>query len=88
MDINSFLLGGFPAIALVMVLVKIARVSGLNSKYAPALSLGLGNVAGIAMAYQNGTPLVTGIAVGIAIGASACGLYDASKYEESEKAVV
>lgn len=79
MDITQYLVYGVPAIAIVIALIKVARETGLPSKYAPAASLGLGVATGITMANQNGDPLATGVVAGVMIGASACGIYDAGK---------
>lgn len=79
MDINSIMIFGVPAIAVIMAIVKVAREVGLPSKYAPALSLGVGVVIGIGVALQSGDLWLTGLPVGILLGASACGIYDLGK---------
>ena len=80
MELNAILLYGIPVLALIIGLVKVAREMGLPSKFAPAASLGLGIVGGIAVAYQNGMEPVGGIVIGIALGLMACGIYDQGKY--------
>lgn len=79
MDITQYAVYGIPAIALVIGLVKVAREVGLSSKYAPVASVGLGVVAGVVMANQNGDPIIAGVVTGIAVGLMACGVYDVGK---------
>lgn len=79
MDVSQYLIYGVPAVTLVIALVKIARETGLPSKYAPAASLGLGIAAGMVMAHQNGDPWMAGIVAGATVGVSACGIYDVGK---------
>lgn len=79
MDVSQYLIYGVPAITVVMAGVKIARETGLPSKYAPAASLGLGIAAGLVMASQNGDPWMAGVVAGVMVGASASGIYDVGK---------
>ena len=79
MDATQYLVYGVPAIVVVIALVKVARETGLPSKYAPAASLGMGVVTGLVMASSNGDPWMAGVVAGVMIGASACGIYDAGK---------
>lgn len=79
MDVTQYLIYGVPAVTVIIALVKVVRETGLPSKYAPALSLGLGVLAGLGIAAQANDPLFTGLPVGILLGASACGIYDAGK---------
>jgi hypothetical protein len=80
MDVNAYLLYGVPVVGLVMALVKIAREVGLPTKFAPALAILLGLAGGMGIAYQNGNDLVAGAVIGLVIGASAAGFYDAAKF--------
>lgn len=84
MEATQYLVYGFPAVAVVIALVKIARETGLPSKFAPAVSLSLGIVTGLVMAYQNSDPWLAGAVAGIMVGASSCGLYDLGKKSISE----
>lgn len=80
MDVSIYLLYGVPVVGLVMALVKIAREGGLPTKYAPALAILLGLLGGVGIAYQNGNELISGAVIGLVIGASSAGFYDAAKY--------
>ena len=79
MDVSNYLLYGVPAITIVMALVKVARETGLPSKYAPITSIGFGVLSGIGIALQNGSSIVAGAVVGVMIGVSASGIYDVAK---------
>ena len=79
MDITQYALYGIPVITGVITLVKVAREAGLSSKYAPALSIGLGALGGVAVAAQQGYQILSGVVAGVMIGAAACGIYDAGK---------
>jgi len=79
MDVAQYALYGVPAITLVMASVKVARETGLPSKYAPTTSIGLGVLSGIGIALQNGSSMVGGVVAGIMIGVSASGIYDVAK---------
>ncbi len=68
---SSYLVYGFPAVALVIAVVGTAKKAGLPSKWAPPVAMALGLGAGLAI-----SPDVKGIVTGIAIGAAACGTYD------------
>jgi len=83
MDISTYLLYGVPVVGLVMALVKIAREIGLPTKFAPALAIVLGVAGGLGIACQGGTDLVGGAVIGLVIGASASGFYDAAKFTSS-----
>jgi|GEM_PF-1962179 len=78
-DAAQYLVYGVPAVAIVITGVKVARDTGLPSKYAPVTSLGLGVATGLIVASQNGDPWMAGVVAGVMIGASACGIYDAGK---------
>lgn len=62
-------------VPLIMGIVQVAKVSGLNSRYAPLLSLALGLAFGVGMGEVN----FDGIMQGIAIGLSASGLFSGGK---------
>lgn len=83
MDASIYLIYGIPVVGLVMALIKIARELGLPTKFAPALALLLGIVGGLAIAHQQGADYVQGAVIGLVIGASAAGFYDAAKYTSS-----
>lgn len=78
-DIGSYLIYGVPALTLTLAIVKLARVAGMPSKYAPVISIGSNLIAGMGWASTQGEPLGAGIVAGILLGASACGVYDAAK---------
>lgn len=78
----DLLLYGVPVLAIIMGLVKLARVEGLPSQYAPLLSVALGILCGVAVAYVNGMNYLQGGIFGLVAGLSASGLYDASKFKE------
>lgn len=59
-----------------MGLVEVAKSAGLDSKYAPIVSLVVGMTLGIATSLDN---IGRGVIVGIAIGLSASGLYSGTK---------
>ena len=80
MDVSIYLLYGVPVVGLVMALVRLAREVGLPTKFAPALSLVLGVIGGIAIAYEGGMPYVQGAVIGLVIGAAASGFYDNAKF--------
>jgi hypothetical protein len=79
MDVNSVLIFGVPAVATITAIVKVARETGLPSKYAPAVSLGIGVAIGVGIALQTGDLWVTGLPIGVILGASSCGIYDLGK---------
>ncbi len=83
MVMDTYLLYGIPVVGLVMALVKIAREMGVASKYAPSLSLALGVIGGVGIAYQRGGDLVEGLVMGLVIGANASGFYDVAKFTNS-----
>jgi len=79
MDLSIYLIYGVPALTLVIGLVKLFRETGLPSKYAPLVSLGIGILAGIAVALTNGQTILYGIVLGIIFGLSSSGVYDIGK---------
>lgn len=79
MDLSIYLIYGIPALALVIGLVKLFREVGLPTKFAPLVSLMIGILIGIAVAYTNGQDLLYGVVLGICFGLSASGLYDVGK---------
>ena len=79
MDISQYVVYGVPAVALVMGLVKVFREIGLPSKFAPIVSIGLGVISGVTIAFEVGQPYSAGIVIGIMIGLSSCGIYDVGK---------
>lgn len=84
MDVNQYLLYGIPAITIIIVLVRVAREVGLPSKYAPAASILFGILVGMGMAYENSTSWAAGLVIGIMLGATACGIYDAGKIKAGD----
>jgi len=80
MNVSACLIYGVPALTLVITAVALARKVGLPSKYAPAMSIGCGLLAGVVMGLtQDSVGIGTGIVAGIMLGASACGIYDTGK---------
>ena len=68
---NTFLV----LVPIVMGVVSAVKMAGLNSKYAPLLSVGLG----IACAIGLGVMDFDSVLQGVAIGLSASGLYSGGK---------
>lgn len=62
-------------VPIIVGVVQVAKVSGMNSRYAPLLSLALGVGFGVGMGQVN----FAGIMQGVAIGLSASGLYSGGK---------
>jgi len=87
MDLSGYLIYGIPALALVIGLVKLFQEVGLPSKYAPLASLGIGILAGIAVALTNGQTILQGIVLGICFGLSSSGIYDIGKKSTTETTV-
>ena len=79
MDVTTFTIGGISAIAVITGLVKVAREAGLPSKYAPAVSVGLGMVIGVTAAFYASSAVYLGLIGGMAAGLMASGLYDLGK---------
>lgn len=79
MDIATYSVGGVTVLAIITGLVKYAQTLGLPSKYAPALAIVLGMLAGIPIAIQGGLAVGYGMAGGIVAGLMACGVYDLGK---------
>lgn len=79
MDVSTFMIGGISAIAVITGLVKVAREAGLPSKYAPALSVGLGMAIGVSASMFASSAVYVGLFGGIAAGLMASGLYDLGK---------
>jgi len=79
MDAGAATIYGMSASGIVIAAVGIAKKAGLPTKWAPAASLGIGIVVGLAAAYSMGEPILAGAAAGILLGASACGIYDLGK---------
>jgi hypothetical protein len=79
MDVTTFTIGGISAIAVIVGLVKVAREAGLPSKYAPALSVGIGAAIGVSAAFYASSAVYLGLIGGIAAGLMASGLYDLGK---------
>jgi len=63
--------------ALVVGLTEIAKQFGIPTRYAPLLAVGLGIAGTMGLAFFEPTTQV--ILTGVAVGLSACGLYDFSK---------
>ena len=79
MDVSTCLIYGVPALTLVITIVAMARKVGMPSKYAPAVSIGCGLIAGVVMGLTQDIGIGGGIVAGVMLGASACGIYDAGK---------
>lgn len=78
---ESILIYGIPAVALVVGLVSAIRKVGLPVKWLPLASLGLGILAGVGIYPSD---IKQGVVVGIAIGLGASGLYDVGKKSTEE----
>lgn len=80
--------GAFLSVPLIQAIVKIAREAGLPTKFAPLLSIVIGFILGLLVAYL--VTLTTTFApavlyiyggfLGIQAGAGAAGFYDAAKF--------
>lgn len=73
----DYLIYGFPAVAIVIALVKLIRQVGIDAKWCPLISVGLGIACGFVMYLH--PPYTQAVVVGVVIGLSACGLYDVGK---------
>lgn len=80
MALDQVLIYGFPAIAIIIAVVKVARELGFDSKYVPVLSLVLGILCGIVISFEQGLTIPAGIVLGVVLGTAACGTYDVGKY--------
>jgi len=76
---NMELLGGVSAVAVIVGLVEAAKMLGLKDKYAPLLSLILGQAASFAYYFYRGNPLYQVIVTGLVLGLCAMGLYDCAR---------
>lgn len=85
MDVSNCLIYGVPALTLVITVVAMARKVGMPSKYAPAVSIGCGLVAGVVIGLTQDVGLGGGIVTGVLLGASACGVYDAGRVKTETK---
>ena len=83
MALEQILIYGFPAIAIIIAVVKVARELGLATRYAPALSLVLGILCGIGISFEQGLPIPAGIVLGVVLGTVACGTYDVGKHNRA-----
>lgn len=79
MGVSTLAVGGVSIVALIIGLVKVARETGLPSKYAPALSILLGVTFGVSAALYASSAVYVGVIGGIAAGLGASGLYDLGK---------
>ncbi len=76
MDLTQYALYGLPALAVVTSIVGVAKKTGLPTKWAPAVSLAVGISTGVGISIENGQPILAGVAIGVLLGAAACGVYD------------
>jgi hypothetical protein len=85
------IVNGVPLIVIVVGLVEVSKRLGVKGKAAVAVSLGLGVVLGVGYQLSLAVPVdfagYFGAAVyGLALGLSACGLYDVATRRSLEKA--
>ncbi len=76
MDLTQYTIYGLPALAVVTSIVGVAKKTGLPTKWAPAVSLAVSVGTGVGIALENGQPILAGVAIGVLLGAAACGMYD------------
>jgi len=70
---------GISAVLVIIGLVQLAKIWGLNSKFAGLLAVALGVGISLAFAYYQGTVWLKAVVVGLALGLSAAGLYSTGK---------
>lgn len=70
---------GVSAVILIMALVQVAKMMGFNKKKAGLLSLALGVAISIGYTFYQEAEIFRAIVIGLALGASATGLYSAAK---------
>ena len=72
--------GGIYTTALItIIIIQVIKQSKINSQYMPLISLGVGFVTGIIVAYFTKTSVFVGSVDGIVAGAVASGAFDAIK---------
>jgi len=77
--LNFELVGSISAIAVILGLVQLARILGLQEKYAPLLSVGLGLLASIGYHFYSQQTWFEVIVIGLVLGLSSIGLYSGTK---------
>lgn len=82
MEMSNYVVNGIPLVALIMGLVELTKQFGASGKMLTGISFGLGAVLGILYQYSVKIPVGFGdwfgaIAFGLALGLTACKLYDA-----------
>lgn len=83
LDIDKLTVLGLPAIALVMVLVQIAKAFGLPGRFAPVAAVVAGALVAAGMAAIELSPamepLVRYLVIAVLLGGAAMGIYSGSK---------
>ena len=83
MNAFSFVIGGIPAMAIIVGLVEFAKKFGLEGNACIALSMGLGVVLGVLYQLSIAVPVdlagwLSVVVFGLGLGLAASGLYDAT----------
>jgi L-lactate permease len=73
------LISGVSAIPIILGLVKLARMIGLKEKYAPLLTVALGELASITYYFYSNQTWYEAVIVGLILGLSAIGLYSGTR---------
>lgn len=79
MALETYALYGIPALPLIVGLINLLKYTGLPSKFAPLMSLCLGVLVGVGIAFTQGDPMLQGVVTGVALGLISCGMYDVAK---------
>ena len=82
MEIADYVVNGIPLVALIMGLVELTKQFGASGKMLTGISFGIGAVLGVLYQYSVKVPATFGdwfgaIIFGLALGLTACKLYDA-----------
>jgi len=76
---NVELISGVSAIPIILGLVQLARLFGLKEKYAPLLTVALGELASITYYFYRNQTWYEAVIVGLVLGLSAIGLYSGTR---------
>lgn len=76
---NETTLFGVTIVPAIVGLVQVCKDAGLPPRFAPAVAVGFGIVAGVAQVLTARFPLMGGVALGVSFGLSAAGLYDTAR---------
>lgn len=83
MDINDllvYLLSPIGQVALIVAIAEAIKTAGFKKKLIPVIDIGLGLASGIFVYGIYGQlGIIRGVAVGLALGLSACGLFSGIK---------